>query len=406
MENNFNISVLGVLDAKTEASLRKQLQNIGSNMSVDVKAGDGLKSTSAQVESLGANLDGIKTKTSTFSETIKTSSKTSSEAISAVSDSAKKASGEFEGLGKSAQTAGKGFKEAKTQTMSFSSQLKEAYQKFAIWSVATASWYGAIRVIGDAVEAVTDLDTALVELKKVSDLTTESQDAFLEKAEDTAEVVSRLTSDIVQSTAEFSRMGYAIDEALDLAEQAAILVNIGDGIEDIGEASGAVISILKGFNLEASETGNVLDKLNETSNKYAVTTSDLTTALTKSGASLAAANNDLDESIAIYTAGIEVLRDASRVGTSARTVSMRIRGIDENEEEIEGLTASLQQMFDDYGTGVQLMNEQTQEFNSTYDILKDLSKTWGELTDAQQASLTEAIAGKQNCPCQNVQKCA
>lgn len=44
-------------------------------------------------------------------------------------------------------------------------------------------------------------------------------------------------------------------------------------------------------------------------------------------------------------------------------------------------------------SGVDIMKNDT-EFKSTYDILDELSAKWQDLTDIQQASVTELIAGK------------
>ena len=54
-------------------------------------------------------------------------------------------------------------------------------------------------------------------------------------------------------------------------------------------------------------------------------------------------------------------------------------------------------------SGVDIMKDKD-TFKSTYDILDELSAKWQSLTDIQQASITELIAGKSVC--QNVQKCA
>ena len=39
-----------------------------------------------------------------------------------------------------------------------------------------------------------------------------------------------------------------------------------------------------------------------------------------------AANNTLDENIALFTAGQEIAKNASKVGNALRSISMRIRG--------------------------------------------------------------------------------
>ena len=54
-------------------------------------------------------------------------------------------------------------------------------------------------------------------------------------------------------------------------------------------------------------------------------------------------------------------------------------------------------------SGVDIMIDDN-TFKSTYDILDELSMKWQDLTDIQQASITELIAGGDDC--RNVQKCA
>ena len=54
-------------------------------------------------------------------------------------------------------------------------------------------------------------------------------------------------------------------------------------------------------------------------------------------------------------------------------------------------------------SGVDIM-ENNNTFKSTYKIMDELAAKWKDLTDIQQASVTELIAGRLFC--QNVQKCA
>ena len=78
---------------------------------------------------------------------------------------------------------------------------------------------------------------------------------------------------------------------------------------------------------------------------------------------------------------------------------MRIRGASTEMEEAgldtEGMaesTAKLQKEIKAL-SGVDIMKNKT-EFKSTYDILDELANKWSDLTDIQQASITELIAGK------------
>ena len=54
-------------------------------------------------------------------------------------------------------------------------------------------------------------------------------------------------------------------------------------------------------------------------------------------------------------------------------------------------------------TGVDIMDG-ADSFKSTYKIMDELAAKWEDLSDIQQATITELIAGRFFC--QNVQKCA
>lgn len=80
---------------------------------------------------------------------------------------------------------------------------------------------------------------------------------------------------------------------------------------------------------------------------------------------------------------------------------MRIRGLDEETEEqledyeeLKGKIADLTKTADKPG-GISLFTDETkQTYKSTYQLLKEISEIYNDLTDKQQAGLLEALAGK------------
>ena len=112
-----------------------------------------------------------------------------------------------------------------------------------------------------------------------------------------------------------------------------------------------------------------------------------------------AANNTMDESIALITAANTVVQDPTVVGTAFKTISMRIRGakteLEEAGLETEGMVESTATLRSEILalSGVDIM-ENANEFKSTYKIMDELARKWGDLSDIQQATVTELIAGK------------
>lgn len=84
--------------------------------------------------------------------------------------------------------------------------------------------------------------------------------------------------------------------------------------------------------------------------------------------------------------------------TAFKTISMRIRGatteLEEAGLETDGMaesTAKLRQEIQAL-SGIDIMKD-ANTFKSTYAIMDELSTKWQDLTDIQQASITELIAG-------------
>lgn len=85
--------------------------------------------------------------------------------------------------------------------------------------------------------------------------------------------------------------------------------------------------------------------------------------------------------------------------TAFKTITMRIRGakteLEEANLDVEGMaesTASLQEEILAL-SGIDILKDKN-TFKSTFDIFDELSDKWQNLTDIQQASITELIAGK------------
>lgn len=257
----------------------------------------------------------------------------------------------------------------------------------------------AIRGLKDMYQNVVSIDSAMTELRKVTNETEQSYSRFLNSASKRSVELGTTISDYINSTASFARLGFSLVDSQELAEVANIYNVVGDEVKNIDAASSSVISTLQAFGIEASNAMSIVDKFNEVGNNFAISSGGIGEALTRSASSMAAANNTLDETIALITAANTVVQDPESVGTAFKTISMRIRGatteLEEAGLETEGMAKSTAKLREEIKalSGVDIMlNENT--FKSTYQILEELSVKWQDLTDIQRASITELIAGK------------
>ena len=250
---------------------------------------------------------------------------------------------------------------------------------------------------------VVDIDTSMTNLKKVTNETESAYSSFLSSASSQARELGASISDVVDSTAEWSRLGYTLDESQELAKWSTVLSNIGDGIDSASDAASYLVSILKGFRMEADEVDHVVNVLNSVGNNEPISESGIAEALVRSASALSAAGNSFEQSVSLITAANSVLQDPDTVGTTVRTISMYLRAaktdltnlgesVDGCADSVSSLRTEMKQL-----TGVDIMKDAAgTQFKSTYEILKEISEVWDKLTDVSKANVTNLLGGKRN----------
>lgn len=254
-----------------------------------------------------------------------------------------------------------------------------------------------IQLPTEAISAVKDVNASQIELTKVSNASGTQLSQYWDEAAQSATKYGSTISDVISSTADWSRLGYKLDDAKKLSDATSLLQKVGDNMTQESSSSG-LISTLKGFQMDADEVTKVVDVVNEVANTEPIDTAGIFEGLTRSASSMKAANNTFEETVALITAANSVVQDPDSVGTAFKTISMRIRGADTELQQAgldtEGMAESTAKLRAEVKalSGVDIMKNEN-EFKSTYDILDELSTKWQDLTDIQQASLTELIAG-------------
>lgn len=262
------------------------------------------------------------------------------------------------------------------------------------------SWQDWIRYLQQGFNLVNEINKSVTELRKVSDGTESDLNNALKQATVDAKELGSSISNIVSLQSDWARLGYSIPDAEKLAKTTQLYVNVGDNMST-ETASENLISTLQGFQLDASKAESIIDKFNEVANHYAIDTQGIGEALKRSAASFNAANTSLSESIALVTTANAVVQDPDSIGTTFKTLSARIRGAEtelqnlgEETDEYTKTTSKLRDLIKSL-TGFDIMEDEN-TFKSIYNILLGIGKEWNNLTDLEQSSLGEALAGKRN----------
>lgn len=134
-------------------------------------------------------------------------------------------------------------------------------------------------------------------------------------------------------------------------------------------------------------------------NNFAITSGGLGDIIERGGAAMATANTSLEKTLALGTAGNEILNNPERVGNGLKTLALRLRGsaieLEAAGEEVDEYVTSTSLMQEKIKalTKVDIMRSAT-EYKDVYEILDEIAQVYDDLEDIDRAALTEALFGK------------
>ena len=212
----------------------------------------------------------------------------------------------------------------------FAKEMANKIKEYSVYFSAAEMFMYAEQALRSMFEQVKLIDSAMTELKKVTDETDASYNKFLTNAASRSKEIGTTIDGLVKSTADFARLGYGFEDAQGLAEVANIYAVVGDEIEGVEGATESLISTMAAFKDEMNGMSNtdfamsIIDKFNEIGNNFAISSGGIGEALERSASSLMAANNTIDESIALITAANTVVQDPTAVGRFMPTLKVAI----------------------------------------------------------------------------------
>ena len=179
-----------------------------------------------------------------------------------------------------------------------------------VWAMAQGAVVDLPRQI---ISAVTDINSAQIELRKVSDASGSQLSQYWNQAANSAKKYGATISDVISSTADWSKQGYGLGDSKKLSDVTTLYQKVGDNMTQ-ETASQSLVSTLQGFNMQADQAESIVDKFNEVANNYAIGSDGIGEALQRSAASFNAAHTDISKSIALITGTNTTLQDPQRVG--------------------------------------------------------------------------------------------
>lgn len=296
---------------------------------------------------------------------------------------------------KSVEQAGKAVQTASRNAESFNTGMGNVLLTMAKFRLASAAINLVATGFKDAFAEMKRVDSEMVTIRKVTGYTADEMERLSQNAYSLASKYGRTASEVMAGESVFARAGYT-DQIEQLSELSLLLQNVGDLQAD--DAAKFLIATDAAYKFGGSQEKlmAVVDGLNEITNKHATDMQKMTEGMTVAGSVFAESGESIETFAALLGAATaKTQRSGSEMARGLRTILMnlrQIRGETEDGELINGESiAAASKALKDYAN---ISTMENGKLRKASDVLDDLAKKWGTLTETQKAAVAEAVAGK------------
>lgn len=190
-----------------------------------------------------------------------------------------------------------------------------------------------------------------------------------------------------------------------MAKLSSQFASISPGM-DTDQAQSGLVSIMKAWSIDPDKVkSEILDPINILGNSFAESNADIVEGMKRSASALSAVGTDYKDAFALFTGAQEILQNAEVTGRALRSISMRVRGYDENSEdgfeqtseELQNITGDLIDLTKtaEHTQGVSIFKPgSTEEFKDLVDYFGEIHDIWDEMSQKQQNDYLQKAFGK------------
>lgn len=275
--------------------------------------------------------------------------------------------------------------------------VKRAFRRITDFGVAARILNKVQREIANVYQNILKLNEAMTDIRIVTGASVDEANSLMTSYNKLAKELGTTTTEVAKSASEWMRQGYTASESVNLITSSVKLARLG--FMDMSSATTSLTAVLKGFNLQATESSEIVDKLTKLDAEYATTAGDIATALSRTAAAAKAANLDLDQTASMLTTIIDITQqDAGSVGNALKTILSRygnvkagvFAGMEEDGEDASESINDVEKVLN--AIGIQIRSTST-EMRGFDEVLDDLAEKWDNLNDVEQNAVATAMAG-------------
>lgn len=278
---------------------------------------------------------------------------------------------------------------------SMNAQIDQLTNRMTYFFSLTNAWNVFRRVVGQAKEAVKELDAAMTEIAVVSKYTINDIWAMRQSFSASATAMGAKTLDLINATKLYVQQGLELNEAMSVGIETTKMARIAN--LSGAEATNLMTSALRGFNMEMSRANEVNDTYSNLAAKSAADTYEIATAMSKAASIAYNAGASFENTAAFLTQIIETTREAPETaGTALKTVIARFAELKKAPSEIgevDGEIVDANKIETALRTAGIAARDAKGNFRDFDDIIIELAGKWDGLDKMTQRYIATMAAG-------------
>ena len=312
------------------ADIRRQLGSISTDVNVRLnpQTAKSISSITNRLKSMNDMLVTAKTN----SDALGTSLSNLSSSLSSISNAGGKSATAISKTATSAKGAAQNIKQASTAMEEFGKQSYLAIKRFAAFSVVSGSIYKLVNAINTGFTAFINFDRQLVKLQQVTGKGTIGLKNLENQITNLATTLGVSSESLIEIASTLAQAGLNAEDTR-VALSALAKTELAPSFDDLASTTEGAIAALRQFELQAGDLEAALGSINAVAAAFAVESSDIITAIQRTGGVFAAASKGvsqgkdaLNEFIAVFTSIRATTREsAETIATGLRTIFTRIQ---------------------------------------------------------------------------------
>lgn len=247
--------------------------------------------------------------------------------------------------------------------------------------------------IKKAIDNVEKLNKAETDLMIATQKSASEMKSLMIDYNNLAKDMSSTTIDVTGAADDFLRQGQSVADTNTLIRDSLILSKIGQ-IES-AEATQYLTSSMKGYQVEAKNVIDIVDKLSAVDLQSASNSGELAEAMSRCANVARTSGVELDTLIAYLAVTKDVTQDsASAIGNAWKSTFTRLNNIkigkflDEDGNDISGEINDAERVLSKFNIS---LRDNAKEFRDAQDVIADVANAWENMTSVEQAAVRKGF---------------